>query len=165
MQWLDHGRCRGFVLHWKQSLGYNPAFSEFPLTRTPWGEIRFHCPRLYSCKRAVLQVTGLCMGPPTQAQGTVRVPDGSAPLQPPGSACSALEVWGGKTWIRTLQSTLASYLFPPFQMQISQYFSAPLFVMCSKVFQVKTGYSAPLKNLVSLYTACSEKSELSGTKT
>lgn len=50
---------------------------EFLLTNTPWSEIRFHCPRLcsfLSCKRAVLQVTGLCAGPPTQAQGTVRVP-------------------------------------------------------------------------------------------
>lgn len=39
-RWLDHGRCRGFVVH--------PAFSEFPLTRTPRSEMRFHCPRLYS---------------------------------------------------------------------------------------------------------------------
>ena len=155
MQWLDHGRCRRFVLHWTQSLWYNPAFSEFPLTRTLWSEIRFHCPRLYSflsCKRAVLQVTGLCMGPPTQDQGTVRVPDRSAPLQPPGSAYSALEVWRGKTWIRTLQSTLASYLVPPFQPQISEYFSAPLFLMCSKAFQVRMGYSAPLKKCLIVYS-------------
>lgn len=155
MQWLDHRRCRHFVLHLKRSLWYNPAFSEFPLTRTHWSEIRFHCPRLYSflsCKRAVLQVTGLCMGPPTQAQSTVRVPDRPAPLQPPSSACSALEVWGEKTWIRTLQNTLASYLVPPFQLQISQYFSAPLFLMCSKAFQVRMGYSAPLKNSLIVYS-------------
>lgn len=56
---------------------YNPAFSEFLLTSTPWSEIRFHCPRLCSFlsrRRAVLQVTGLRTGPPTQAQGTVRAP-------------------------------------------------------------------------------------------
>lgn len=111
-----HGRGYTVTGPWEMQ-GFCSSSCFLPLTRTPRSEMRFHRPRLYSffsCKRAALQVTGLCVHPPTQAQGMVGVPETSAPLQPPGCACSALEVWGGKTWVRTLQSTLASYLFPLF---------------------------------------------------
>lgn len=159
-RWLDHGRCRGFVVH--------PAFSEFPLTRTPRSEMRFHCPRLYSflsCKRAALQVTGLLVRPPTQAQGTVGVPETSAPLQPPGWACSVLEVWGGKTWIRTLQSTLVSYLFPLSTCRFLSPSQHSFFWCAAKRFRSEWVTQDLWKKIICLCMAYSEKSELSSTKT